>query len=111
MKKKFHRRSKKQKEYLQTITFFLVTILSITGLITYLWVYTEVDETLMALEIQNSTVDELVDDIKELQSKMEYLQRADVIATKAQRELGMVTARPESITVYIEPNLYTNEHD
>jgi cell division protein FtsB len=98
----YRRRSKRQKEYLQALSFFLVTVGSIAALIAYLWVYTEVDETLLALEIQHSTVEELTDEIQSLQSSIEYLQRADVISAKARTELNMRVARPESLVVYLD---------
>ena len=41
-----NRRINKHKEFLQTLSFFLVTVASIGGLIIYLWVYTEIDETM-----------------------------------------------------------------
>lgn len=99
MRKK--RASKKQKEFIQTLVFFAITILSIVGLISYLWVYTEVDETLLAIEIQESTVKELLNDIKELESEIESLSRADVIASRAKTELNMVSTQPETLAIQI----------
>ncbi len=93
--------SKKQKELLQTLMFFFVTIVSIAGLISYLWVYTEVDETLLALEVQQFTVKELLNDIKELESDIESLSRADVISSRARKELGMVSVVPETLSIQI----------
>lgn len=99
MRKK--RASKKQKEFLQTLMFFFVTIISIVGLISYLWIYTEVDETLLAIEIQESTVNELLNDIKQLESEIESLSRADVIASRAKTELNMVPTQPETLAIKI----------
>ena len=53
------RRSKKSTEFLQTLLFFITTMLSISGLIVYLWVYTEIDETMLAIEVQNQVTKEL----------------------------------------------------
>jgi hypothetical protein len=47
MKKLAKRSTRKQKEFIQTLSFFAITIASIVGIIAYLWVYTEIDETLM----------------------------------------------------------------
>ena len=52
MKRK--RMSKKTQNLFQSIIFFGTTILVISCLITYLWVYTENDETLLFIEIQTS---------------------------------------------------------
>jgi len=94
------RRSKKQKEVIQTLLFFFFTIATIVGLIAYLWVYSEVDETLYGIEVQYTTLHELQNDIEEMKSSIEYLQRADIIAKKAREELNMVPATPESLIVY-----------
>jgi len=96
-----HRRSKRQREILQTLSFFLITIASISGLIIYLWVYTEVDETLMNINVQKATVSELNNTIKKLQSDIARLSRVDRITRVAREELGMVNTQPESIAVYI----------
>jgi len=61
MKRK--RMSKKTQNLFQSIIFFGTTILVISCLITYLWVYTENDETLLFIEIQTSTVRELKNEI------------------------------------------------
>jgi hypothetical protein len=91
--------------------FFLVTIAMIGGLVAYLWVYTEVDEALIALEIQRKTVIELTDEIKKIHSEIEYLKRVDVISKKVYQELGMVVATPETIMVYIEPEYMVYNSD
>ena len=102
MKKNSKRNARKQKEFLQTLSFFAITIASIVGLIAYLWVYTEIDETLLAIEIQNSTAKELQNEVDKLQSKIEALSRPDVIAKKARKELNMVFTQPETLQVVID---------
>jgi cell division protein FtsB len=101
----------KQKNILSTMVFFLVMIAMIGGLVAYLWVYTEVDEALIALEIQRKTVIELTDEVKKIHSEIEYLKRVDVISKKAYQELGMVVASPETIAVYIEPKYMVYNSD
>lgn len=73
----------------------------ISCLIIYLWVYTEIDETLLAIEIQNATAKELQNEINELQSTNESLSRSDVIAKRAQKELNMVFSQPETLQIYL----------
>ena len=97
------RLSKKAINILQSIIFFLSTIAIISCLIFYLWVYTEIDETLLAIEIQNSTAEELQNIIDELNNEIESLERADVIAKRAQNELKMVFTEPETLRVTIDP--------
>ena len=84
--------------------------MSIMGLIGYLWVYTEIDETLVAIEVQKATLAELNNSIKELQNNIALLERVDRITETARKGLGMVFASPETISVYIEPgNLALNK--
>ena len=104
MKKYTKRNARKQKEFIQTLSFFGITIASIVGLISYLWVYTEIDETLIAIELQKATREELNNSIKDLQNDIALLGRVDRVTDKAKKELGMVFATPETISVYIDPN-------
>lgn len=98
------RMSKRTRDIVQSLIFFGSTILFISCLIIYLWVYTEIDETLLAIEIQNSTAKELQNEINELQSEIESLSRPDVIAKKAREELNMVFTQPESLQIAIDPS-------
>ena len=99
MKRK--RISKKTQNLFQSIIFFGSTILVISCLITYLWVYTEIDETLLFIEIQTSTVRELKNEIYELKNSIESLNRADAIAKRAKKELKMVFTDPETLNVFL----------
>ena len=101
----------RQKEFLQTLSFFLVTVTSICGLIIYLWVYTEIDETMIAIEIQKSTFSELNNSIKELTSDIERLNRVDRITSFARKELGMVVAHPEPMVIPVYPELVEHAVD
>ena len=102
MKRK--RMSKKAQNLLQSIIFFGSTILVISCLIIYLWVYTEIDETLLFVEIQTSTVRELENEIYELKNSIESLNRADAIAKRAKKELEMVFTDPETLNVFLNFN-------
>mgnify|MGYP001286905845 CR=1 FL=1 len=103
MKKR--RMSKQTLNILQSLVFFTSTLAIIASLIIYLWVYTEIDETILAIEIQNSTVLELQNNIDEIKNDIESLNRADVIAKKAKKDLGMVFTQPETLRIKIE-NIY-----
>ena len=100
MRKK-QRRSIKTGNFMQGILFFLFTIGSITCLIVYLWIFKYIDESMLAIEIQNTTARELRSEIDELKNKIEKLSRSDVITYKAREELGMVVAVPETLIVAI----------
>ncbi len=110
-RKKIRRRSRKQKELFQTLVFFFTTILSIAGLIVYLWIYTEVDETLMALDLQNQMTRELANSIKELKIDIAQLERVDRLTSVARKELGMVVSQPETLVIYVDPDLLVENLD
>jgi hypothetical protein len=94
--------SKKNQDLIQSFIFFLSTALTISGLIAYLWVYTEIDEAVLAIEIQRSTANELKNEIEELDSIIESLQRADVISDRAYKELKMINTDPETLIVHFQ---------
>lgn len=75
--------------------------MALGGLVMYLWVYTEVDDSLYTLEIQKKTVQKLSDDIQFIQSEIDALSKPDVISQRAKEKWGMVFARPETISVHI----------
>ena len=95
------RRSKKSSEFIQTLLFFMTTMLSISGLIIYLWVYTEIDETMLAIEVQNQVTKELDNSLKELKMEVVNLSRSDRISSVARNELNMVPAEPETLMIFI----------
>ena len=105
--KKRKRRLKKKREFFQTLLFFSTTILSITGLIFYLWVYTEVDETMLAIEVQNQVSIELDNSVNELKMDITQLSRGDRISQVARIKLNMIPAQPETLTIYIDKNIIT----
>ncbi|MBT3478860.1 MAG: hypothetical protein HOA15_08735 [Candidatus Marinimicrobia bacterium] len=103
--KKRKRRTKKNREFFQTLLFFSTTILSIVGLIVYLWVYTEVDETMLAIEIQNEVARVLDNSVVELIMDIAQLSRGDRISQVARTELKMVPAQPETLMIVINENI------
>tara|TARA_B100000242_G_scaffold257165_1_gene200901 strand:+ start:186 stop:509 length:324 start_codon:yes stop_codon:yes gene_type:complete len=102
MKRK--RKSKRVQNIFQSILFFGSTILVISSLIMYLWVYTEIDETLLFTEIQTATVRELENEIYEIKNSIESLNRADAIAKRAKKELNMVFTDPETLNIIFNKN-------
>ncbi len=87
---------------IQSFIFFISTFALIASLIVYLWVYTEIDETLLAIEIQSSTLAELQNSIQKLKSEIELLNRVDIIAKKAKNELNMVFTEPETLRIHFQ---------
>jgi len=103
--KKRKRRSKKNREFFQTLLFFSTTILSITGLIVYLWVYTEVDETMLAIEVQTQVARELDNSVAELKMDIAQLSRGDRISLVARTKLNMIPAQPETLMIFVDENI------
>ena len=100
MRKK-QRRSIRAENFVQGFLFFIFTIGSIICLIIYLWMFKYIDESMLAIEIQNTTARELRNEIDELKNKIEKLSRSDLITYRAKEELGMVIATPETLIVAI----------
>lgn len=106
-KQKFSFNPRKQRQLLRSIIPFALVVVAISGLIAYLWIYSEVDETLKELEIQQSAVVELNDEINNLKDNIEYLLRVDVLTSRAKNDLGMVFTAPETIAIYVDKSIIT----
>ena len=87
--------------FIQGVIFFVGTVGSIICLMIYLWVFKEIDESILAYEVQNSTAKELKNEINELKNKVETLNRSDLITSRAKNELGMIPAEPETLIIAI----------
>ena len=102
------RRSKRIRDLIQGFLFFLSTIGTISCLILYLWVFKEIDESLLAIEIQATTARELSNEVSELTSKIDQLGRPDIIKSRAGKELGMVIAKPETLVITLDKSILNN---
>ena len=94
--------SKKKQNLINSLIFFISAATTIFCLILYLWMYTEIDEALLFIEIQNATLRELNNEIYEIKSSVESLYRPDAIAKKAKDELKMVFTEPETLNVIVD---------
>ncbi|MFH1853641.1 MAG: hypothetical protein ABIA75_14995 [Candidatus Neomarinimicrobiota bacterium] len=99
------RNSKRKKEFLQTVTFFFISIFSITGLLVYLWVYNEINLTVRDIAALEKVEANLANGNRLLVNNIAQLERIDRITGIARDQLGMTSATPESIVVYIDTNL------
>ena len=93
------RQSLKRSSFYQGILFFFSTIGSIACLILYLWIFKEIDESILSIEIQNATARSLKNEIDVIKNDLEKLNRADVITSRARSELNMIIASPETLIV------------
>ena len=94
---------------IQGFLFFLFTIGTISCLIIYLWVYTEIDETTLTIEIQNTTLREFENQLSTLKSQIELLSRADMISKRAIEELDMVFTEPEIFQIILDDRRKPND--
>ncbi len=101
-KQKYQFNPRKQRQFLHSLIPFILVVAVISGLIIYIWIYSEIDETLTELEIQQAAVVELTDKINTLKDNIEYLVRVDVLTARASNELGMVFTAPETIAIYVD---------
>jgi len=96
--------TRRQKQLLRSFAPYIFGIVFITGLILYVWIYSEIDETLKEVELLTASANELDDDINILKDEIDYLRRVDVITNRAKNDLGMVFTAPETIEIFIDEN-------
>jgi len=99
------RKSKKQQEFVNSLLFFVVTLLSISSLLTYLWVYNEVNITDREISGLKRIQDNIAVENREIRSKIGKLSRIDRITEIARKELQMVTPEPESLVVFVDKEI------
>ena len=96
------KQSFRNNSFIQGVIFFTGTVGSIICLMIYLWVFKEIDESILSIEIQNATARSLKNEIDVIKNDLEKLNRADVITSRAKNELNMVVASPETLVVAIK---------
>jgi cell division protein FtsL len=67
-----------------------------------------VDETMLAIEVQNQVSIELDNSVNELKMDITQLSRGDRISQVARTELNMIPAQPETLMIYIDKNIITD---
>ena len=107
-RKRQKRKSLKTSSFYQGLIFFFSTIGSIVSLILYLWIFKEIDESILLVEIQSSTARSLKNDLDELKNEIENLSRSDVITARATNELNMTVAIPETLVIAMKKNEDSN---
>ena len=101
-KRKTARWTKKQREFISSLLFFAITLLSISGLLTYLWVHNEINLTIMENNMLRKIAVKIETENKNIDSEIGFLERIDRITNIAQNELKMVTPEPETLAVVLE---------
>ncbi|MBH31872.1 MAG: hypothetical protein CMG71_07810 [Candidatus Marinimicrobia bacterium] len=104
-KPKRRKPSRKQREFINSILFLAVSLLSVTGLLIYLWVYNEIILTEKTNDGLRQSRASLVEDNRRMKANIARLMRADRITAIAEKDLKLVTPEPESLVVFMEEGL------
>lgn len=94
------RRSRQKQEFVNSLLFFVVSLLSISGLLTYLWVYNEINITVRDTDALETIQENVEAENVQFYSEIAALKRVDRITRIAEDELHMVTPEPESLVVF-----------
>ena len=94
--------SRKQKEFINSVLFLAVSLLSVAGLLIYLWVYNEIILTEKSNDGLQYSKEDLSENNRRLRADIARLMRADRITSIAEEKLDLVTPIPESLVVFIE---------
>ena len=108
-KPKRRKPSRKQREFINSILFLAASLLSVTGLLIYLWVYNEIiltEKTNVGLRQSRAS---LVEDNRRMHADIARLKRADRITAIAEKELNLITPEPESLVVFIDADAFTKQ--
>ncbi|MFQ6675429.1 MAG: hypothetical protein ACE5LH_03680 [Fidelibacterota bacterium] len=85
---------------MNSLLFFAVSLLSISGLLTYLWVYNEINITVKEIDALGRIRETVAAKNIQLTSEIAALKRVDRITRIAEDELHMVTPEPETLVVF-----------
>ena len=107
-RKRQKRKSLKTSSFYQGLIFFFSSIGSIVSLILYLWIFKEIDESILLVEIQSATARSLKNDLDELKNEIENLSRSDIITARATNELNMTIAIPETLVIAMKKHEDSN---
>ena len=108
--------SKRSRDLAQSAMFFVATFCVIASLILYLWVYTQIDETLLVIEIQNITVNEPIN--KNIYSKskksISKFKKITYLNDATLAEIEIYTGRSHQIRIHASlinhPILFDNKY-
>lgn len=104
-RKRQSRTRRGQQDFINSLLFFLVAILSISGLLTYLWIYNEINLTMREIIELEQIHENLLTENRELENTNAALRRSDRISMVAREKLGMITPLPETLVVYVDPEI------
>lgn len=107
-KQKRRKPSRKQKEFINSILFLAISLMSVTSLLIYLWVYNEIILTEKGNTGLRQTKSALVEDNQRLSADIARLMRVDRITAIAERDLELITPVPESLVVFIDAQSIIN---
>ncbi|MBV54910.1 MAG: cell division protein FtsL [Candidatus Marinimicrobia bacterium] len=106
LKRKRKRKTRKnQQDFINSLLFFVISVLFISGFLTYLWIYNEINLTVRDIVKLEQIHENLLTENRELDNTNAALSRSDRIASVARDKLGMISPEPETLVVYVNPDI------
>tara|TARA_A100001011_G_scaffold399892_1_gene510845 strand:- start:21955 stop:22290 length:336 start_codon:yes stop_codon:yes gene_type:complete len=100
------RKSMREKEFINSLIFFITVITLVFGSIIYLWVHNETKLIERNNIVLMKTKQLLIEENRKLNGDIARLMRADRITKIAEEKLGLITPSPEKFVVLIDSELY-----
>tara|TARA_X000001036_G_scaffold366524_1_gene351340 strand:+ start:35 stop:370 length:336 start_codon:yes stop_codon:yes gene_type:complete len=100
------RKSMREKEFINSLIFFITVITLVFGSIIYLWVHNETKLIERNNIVLMKTKQLLIEENRKLNGDIASLMRADRITKIAEDKLGLITPLPEKIVVFIDDEFY-----
>ena len=96
-KRRLSKAEKLKRENIKWVFMFVILVLTIT---VYLASFIELDKTQSSIDFNKKTLIQLNEELTIIKNSVERMKRADIISKRA-KELGLVSSKPETITINI----------
>lgn len=96
-KRRLSKADKLKRENIKWVIMFVILVLTIT---VYLASFIELDKTQSAIDFNKKTLIQLNEELTIIKNSVERMKRADIISKRA-KEIGLVSSKPETITINI----------
>jgi len=99
------RTQRDRQDFINSLLFFVISVLFLSGFLTYLWIYNEINLTVREIVELEQIHENLLTENRELENTNAALRRSDRISAVARDKLGMIAPEPETLVVYIDPDI------
>ena len=101
-----HRKTQRNRQdFINSLLFFVISVLFISGFLSYLWIYNEINLTVRDIVRLEQIHENLLTENRALDNTNAALSRSDRIASVARDKLGMISPEPETLVVYVDPEI------